>query len=130
MRGTVALLPLLTGVLEVVTVPVLAAGGIAGARSMAAVPSAGSRVRVGTRFLATRESGAHPEYVAALLGADDEATVLTEAFAVGWPNAPTGCCARRSRQPKRSRARWSGCSTPARGPSRCRGCRPARPAER
>ncbi|MGH9005769.1 MAG: hypothetical protein ACRDYV_21795, partial [Acidimicrobiia bacterium] len=37
---------------------------------------------------ATPESGAHPEYVAALLAADDEATVLTEAFAVGWPNAP------------------------------------------
>ena len=88
-RGTVALLPLLTGVLEVVTVPVLAAGGIAGARSMAAVLGAGAAgVRVGTRFLATPESGAHPEYVAALLAADDEATVLTEAFAVGWPNAP------------------------------------------
>jgi nitronate monooxygenase len=26
--------------------------------------------------------------VAALLAADGEATVLTEAFAVGWPNAP------------------------------------------
>jgi nitronate monooxygenase len=88
-RGTVALLPLLAGVLEVVTVPVLAAGGIAGARSMAAVLGAGAAgVRVGTRFLATPESGAHPDYVAALLAADDEATVLTEAFAVGWPNAP------------------------------------------
>jgi nitronate monooxygenase len=88
-RGTVALLPLLAGVLEVVTVPVLAAGGIAGARSMAAVLGAGAAgVRVGTRFLATQESGAHPDYVAALLAADDEATVLTEAFAVGWPNAP------------------------------------------
>ncbi|HEV8163681.1 MAG TPA: nitronate monooxygenase, partial [Actinomycetota bacterium] len=39
-RGTVALLPLLAGVLEVVTVPVLAAGGIASARSMAAVLAA------------------------------------------------------------------------------------------
>jgi nitronate monooxygenase len=41
-RGTVALLPLLAGVLEVVTVPVLAAGGIASARSMAAVLGAGA----------------------------------------------------------------------------------------
>jgi nitronate monooxygenase len=88
-RGTVALLPLLAGVLDAVTVPVLAAGGIASARSMAAVLAAGAAgVRVGTRFLATPESGAHPEYVAALLAADGEATVLTEAFAVGWPNAP------------------------------------------
>jgi nitronate monooxygenase len=57
-RGTVGLLPLLAG------------------------------VRVGTRLLATAESGAHPEYVAALLAADGEATVLTEAFGVGWPDAP------------------------------------------
>ena len=42
MRGTVALLPLLAGVLEVVTVLVLAAGGIAGGRSMAAVLGAGA----------------------------------------------------------------------------------------
>lgn len=88
-RGTVALLPLLVGVLEAVTVPVLAAGGIASARSMAAVLAAGAAgVRVGTRFLATRESGAHPDYVAALLAAGTGATVLTTAFSVGWPDAP------------------------------------------
>jgi nitronate monooxygenase len=88
-RGTMALLPLLAAVLEAVTVPVVAAGGIASARSMAAVLGAGAAgVRIGTRFLATPESAAHPEYVAALLAADGEATVLTEAFAVGWPDAP------------------------------------------
>jgi nitronate monooxygenase len=88
-RGTMALLPLLAGVLDAVMVPVLAAGGIASARSMAAVLAAGAAgVRVGTRFLATPESGAHPEYMAALLAADGEATVLTEAFSVGWPDAP------------------------------------------
>jgi nitronate monooxygenase len=88
-RGTMALLPLLAGVLDAVTVPVLAAGGIANARSVAAVLAAGAAgARVGTRFLATPESGAHPGYVAALLAADGEATVLTEASAVGWPNAP------------------------------------------
>ena len=32
--------------------------------------------------------GRPPWYVAALLAADGEATVLTEAFGVGWPNAP------------------------------------------
>ena len=88
-RGTMALLPLLVSVREVVTVPVLAAGGIANARGMAAALAAGAAgVRVGTRFLATAESGAHPEYVAALLAADGEATVLTQAFGVGWPDAP------------------------------------------
>jgi NAD(P)H-dependent flavin oxidoreductase YrpB (nitropropane dioxygenase family) len=88
-RGTVALLPLLAEVLEAVSVPVVAAGGIASARSMAAVLAAGaSAVRIGTRFLATSESGAHPDYVAALLASGQTDTVLTTAFGVGWPDAP------------------------------------------
>jgi nitronate monooxygenase len=88
-RGTTALLPLLVAVLDAVTVPVVAAGGIATGRSMAAALAAGAAgVRVGTRFLATPESGAHPEYVAAILAAGEESTVLTTAFAVGWPDAP------------------------------------------
>jgi NAD(P)H-dependent flavin oxidoreductase YrpB (nitropropane dioxygenase family) len=88
-RGTVGLLALLAGVLDAVEVPVLAAGGIATARSMAAVLAAGAAgVRVGTRLVATQESGAHPDYVAALLAAGDEATVVTGAFSVGWPDAP------------------------------------------
>ena len=88
-RGSVGLLPLLDGVLAAVTVPVLAAGGISTGRSMAAVLAAGAAgVRVGTRFLATPESGAHPDYIAALLAAGGEATVLTTQFGVGWPAAP------------------------------------------
>lgn len=88
-RGTTALLPLLASVLEAVDVPVVAAGGIATGRSMAAALAAGaSAVRVGTRFLATPESGAHPDYVAALLAAAADETVLTTAFSVGWPDAP------------------------------------------
>jgi NAD(P)H-dependent flavin oxidoreductase YrpB (nitropropane dioxygenase family) len=88
-RGAMALLPLLAAVLDAVSVPVVAAGGIATARSMAAALAAGAdAVRVGTRFLATPESGAHPDYVAALLAADDAATVLTTKFSIGWPDAP------------------------------------------
>jgi len=88
-RGATALLPLLATVLDAVTVPVVAAGGIASGRSMAAALAAGAAaVRVGTRFLATPEAGAHPDYVAALLAAGDDATVVTSAFSVGWPNAP------------------------------------------
>jgi hypothetical protein len=35
------------------------------------------------------ESGAHPDYVAALVAASSGAeTVLTTAFSVGWPDAP------------------------------------------
>jgi nitronate monooxygenase len=88
-RGTTALLPLLSAVLDIVQVPVVAAGGIVTGRSVAAALAAGAAaVRVGTRLLATTESGAHPDYVAALLAAGDDSTVLTSAFSVGWPDAP------------------------------------------
>jgi NAD(P)H-dependent flavin oxidoreductase YrpB (nitropropane dioxygenase family) len=56
---------------------------------MAAALAAGADgVRVGTRFLATPESGAHPAYVDALLAAGTEDTVLTTRFSVGWKEAP------------------------------------------
>jgi nitronate monooxygenase len=88
-RGRVALLPLLAEVLDTVQVPVVAAGGIATGRGMAACLAAGAAaVRVGTRLLATREAGAHPAYVAALLEASAEDAVLTDAFSVMWPNGP------------------------------------------
>lgn len=88
-RGQVGLLPLLSEILEVVPIPVLAAGGIATGRSLAAMLAAGaSGVRIGTRFVASAESGAHPAYVEALLNAQAEDTVLTEAFSATWPDAP------------------------------------------
>jgi NAD(P)H-dependent flavin oxidoreductase YrpB (nitropropane dioxygenase family) len=88
-RGRVALLPLLAEVLDAVEVPVVAAGGIASARGVAACLAAGaSAVRVGTRLLATEESGAHPSYVDALLEARAEDAVLTDAFSVMWPPGP------------------------------------------
>jgi NAD(P)H-dependent flavin oxidoreductase YrpB (nitropropane dioxygenase family) len=88
-RGTVGLLPLLAQVVDAVTVPVIAAGGIATAHGVAAALAAGAAaVRVGTRFATALESGAHPDYVARLLAAASEDTVLTEAFSEMWPNAP------------------------------------------
>jgi nitronate monooxygenase len=88
-RGDLGLLPLLDAVLDAVDVPVVAAGGIATARGVAAVLAAGaSGARIGTRFVACAEANAHPAYVEALLQAESADTVLTEAFGVGWPNAP------------------------------------------
>ena len=88
-RGRTALLPLLDAVLDAVDVPVLAAGGIATPRALAAVLAMGADgARVGTRFVATPESGAHPAYVDALVCAHETDTVLTEAFEVMWPHAP------------------------------------------
>jgi len=81
-RGDSPLLPLLAAVLRAVDVPVLAAGAIAEPRALAAVLAAGAAgARIGTRFLASSESAAHPEYVLALLAAGPEDTAITDAFA-------------------------------------------------
>jgi NAD(P)H-dependent flavin oxidoreductase YrpB (nitropropane dioxygenase family) len=81
--GDTPLLPLLASVLRAVDVPVLAAGGIVEERGLAAVLAAGaSGARMGTRFVATKESGAHPEYILALLGAGVDSTEITDGFAV------------------------------------------------
>ena len=88
-RGRVSLLPLLDSVLNSVDVPVVAAGGIATARGVAAVLAAGAAgARLGTRFVATTEANAHQAYVEALLRASASDTVLTTAFSVMWPDAP------------------------------------------
>lgn len=88
-RGTLPLLALLDQTLPRVRVPVVAAGGMATGRAMAAALAVGAdAVRVGTRFAATAESDAHPEFVAALVAAGGDDTVLTTAFSTGWPDAP------------------------------------------
>ena len=80
------LLALLDGVLDAVTVPVVAAGGIATARGVAAVLAAGADgARVGTRFMAAAESDAHPAWVEAVIAARAEDAVVSTAFNVGLP---------------------------------------------
>ena len=67
--------------------PVLRSGGIAEAADVSAALAAGAHAAVlGTRFLMTRESGAHDAYKRRLTEARE--TVLTELFGVGWPSAP------------------------------------------
>lgn len=84
-RGQTSLLPLLSQVLDALRIPVLAAGGIATARDLAAVLAAGaSGARIGTRFVAAVESAAHPAYVNSLLAATATDTCLTDTFAE-WP---------------------------------------------
>jgi nitronate monooxygenase len=88
-RGETSLLPLLSSVLDVARVPVVAAGGIATARGLAAVIACGcGAARMGTRFVAAAESRAHPAYVNALLAASAADTCVTESFSVMWPGAP------------------------------------------
>lgn len=89
-RGQVGLLPLLPAVIEAVpSIPVLAAGGIVNGRGLAAALSLGADgVSVGTRFVATVECEAHPDYKQRLLEASETDTVYGEVFHVGWPQAP------------------------------------------
>lgn len=81
-----ALLPLLDAVLDAVSIPVVAAGGIATARGVAAVLAAGADgARAGTRFIAAAESDAHPEWTRAVLEASAEDAVVSTAFNRGMP---------------------------------------------
>jgi len=64
--------------------PVLLAGGIADRDDVTRALAAGAEAAVlGTRFLLTEESAAHPGYRRRLLDAGE--TVLTELFGMGWP---------------------------------------------
>ena len=88
-RGRQRLDDLLVEVLSSVSIPVVAAGGIATAERMVAVMASGAdAVRIGTRFAASLESGAHPDYIRSLLAASADDTVLTEWFDDGWAKAP------------------------------------------
>jgi nitronate monooxygenase len=88
-RGSIGLMALLDQVFTITDLPVIAAGGVSSGRTMAAALAAGaSAVRVGTRFAAATEAGAHPVYQKALIDSDARDTVFTEAFSTGWPNAP------------------------------------------
>ena len=66
--------------------PVWLAGGIADAADVREALDAGADAAVlGTRFLLTEESGAHPEYKRRALGGGP--TLLTRLFGAGWPAA-------------------------------------------
>ena len=72
---TMALVP---QVVDAVQIPVIAAGGIADGRGMAAAYMLGAvGVQMGTRFLATKECNVHENYKQKVLQAKDRDTVVT-----------------------------------------------------
>jgi enoyl-[acyl-carrier protein] reductase II len=71
---TLALIPQLV---DALSIPVVAAGGIADGRGFLASMALGAEgISVGTRFAATPESSAHEDYKKAIVGAGDSGTVL------------------------------------------------------
>lgn len=89
-RNDVGTLVLLQEVLEIVHVPVVAAGGIANARGLAAVLAAGAvGAWVGTAFTATAEALTTPAARARLIAAQDTDTAYTSVFDIAaqarWP---------------------------------------------
>jgi NAD(P)H-dependent flavin oxidoreductase YrpB (nitropropane dioxygenase family) len=90
-RGKVATMPLIPAVVDAVgPVPVIAAGGIADGRGLAAALALGaSGAWIGTRFLASNEVAIHPHYRERIFQATEDDTVyLEELFDIGWPKAP------------------------------------------
>ena len=88
--GGIGTLPLLQVLLDRVNVPVVAAGGIASGRGLAAVLAAGAQgAWLGTPFLAAHEARNSARAREQLLAANEGGTVLTSAFDVGqgipWP---------------------------------------------
>jgi nitronate monooxygenase len=89
-RNDLGTLPLLEMVLDEVERPVVAAGGITGARGLAAVLAAGAvGAWVGTAFLTCRESAFPAASRERLIAAGDDATAYGRVFdlaqRVGWP---------------------------------------------
>ena len=90
-RGMVATVPLVPTVVDAVRpTPVVAAGGIADGRGLAAVLAVGAAgAWIGTRFLASHEAAIHRRYQELLLRARETDTIyLDNLFDVRWPNAP------------------------------------------
>lgn len=68
---------LIPAVSEQVSIPVIAAGGIASGKSMAAAFALGATgVQIGSRFIATPEASSHPHFKQAVLDAGEGDTVL------------------------------------------------------
>lgn len=87
--GEVSTLALVPAVVDAVgDIPVIAAGGIADGRGLAAVLVLGAGAAwMGTRFVASEEAPTHPDYVAGVLAARETGTFHSSLFDIGWPDA-------------------------------------------
>ena len=88
--GQVTTMALVPRVVDAVPeLPVLAAGGIADGRGIAAALALGAEAAwIGTRFLLTEEARVHAQYQQRLQEATEADTLYTERFSGGWLDAP------------------------------------------
>ena len=76
--GEITTMALVPQVVDAVKIPVIAAGGIGDARGVVAAFALGAQgVQIGTRFVASAECIAHPNYKHVILRAKDRSTVVT-----------------------------------------------------
>jgi NAD(P)H-dependent flavin oxidoreductase YrpB (nitropropane dioxygenase family) len=89
-RGEASTLVLVPSVVDAIApVPVIAAGGIADGRGVAAALALGADAAwVGTRMVATHEANVHEEYKRRILAATEADTTVTTLFGPEWPDAP------------------------------------------
>jgi len=89
-KSKIGLLTLVPAIVDAVApLPVIAAGGIASGRSVAAALALGAdAVCVGTRLLASEEAYAHPEYKRRIVAATEEDVTTTSIFGPEWPDQP------------------------------------------
>jgi len=96
--GEVSTLALVPRIVDAVAPrPVAAAGGIADGRGLVAVLALGAQAAVlGTRFLASKESRAHPHYKQMVVPASEEDTVRTILLVTAGQMPRTEPCGRHS----------------------------------
>lgn len=83
--GDITTMALVPQVADAVSIPVIAAGGIADGRGMLAAFALGAQaVQIGTLFICSDECRVHPKYKAAITKAKDRSTVITGA-SMGHP---------------------------------------------
>lgn len=76
--GELTTMALVPQVVDAVSIPVIAAGGIADGRGVAASFMLGAKgVQLGTRFLVAKECGVHHNYKQMVLDANDTSTITT-----------------------------------------------------
>jgi nitronate monooxygenase len=110
--GEVSTMALVPAVVDAVSpLPVIAAGGIADGRGIAAAFALGAQgAWIGTRFLLAEEAPLHPEYRERLLRArGEDAVYAAELFNVGWEDAPHRALRNSTRE------RWEAAGSPRAG---------------